>query len=241
MKGANLRFIDAQLDQLPDTSACRRLRFALHLLYATGLRLAQVVAARVDDLTAVTYPPGDDDEPVEGWELKVIGKGDKERPVPVPLDVMGELATYLVSRGLAPDPRHALNRGAYLLGKAVDVGARAPWSPTSILQVDPKAGITAGRLYKVLKAFFSECAEQLARTDPRGALAAANTHWLRHAHGAQSADTRRTAYHATAGPGRVSLAATIACGTSAPRRRMQAGQNCADKPQLAGKRTKSEQ
>jgi site-specific recombinase XerD len=192
---AQWRFIEAQLDQLPDTSAYRRLRFVLHLLYATGLRLAEVVAARVDDLSWVAYRPEQADEPVEGWELKVIGKGEKERLLPVPQDVMGELSNYLVSRGLDPDPGHVLNRGAYLLGKAVDVDERAPWSPTSILQADPKAGITAGRLYKVLKAFFTECAAVLARTDPHGAqhLAAANTHWLRHAHASSSVDARHIA------------------------------------------------
>jgi integrase len=81
-----------------------------------------------------------------------------------------------------------MNRGAYLLGKAVDVAARAPWSPKTVLQADPKEGIAAGRLYKVLKAFFGDCAQVLARTDAQGAqrLAAASTHWLRHTHGTHS-------------------------------------------------------
>ncbi|MGZ5799462.1 MAG: phage integrase family protein, partial [Burkholderiaceae bacterium] len=55
-------FIQGQLNQLPDTSANRRLSFALHLFYATGLRLAEGVAATVDDLEYVSYPGDSDDQ-----------------------------------------------------------------------------------------------------------------------------------------------------------------------------------
>ena len=44
------QFIKAQLKMLPVTSSNRRLTFGLHLLYATGLRLSEMVAATVDDL-----------------------------------------------------------------------------------------------------------------------------------------------------------------------------------------------
>jgi site-specific recombinase XerD len=120
--------------------------------------------------------------------LTVIGKGEKERVVPVPLDVIGELSNYLVARGLDPDPEHPGNRGTFLLGKAVDVAERAPWSPAHKLAVDPKAGIAAGTLSAQLKAFFADCADVLARTDAKGAarLAAASTHWLRHMHGSHA-------------------------------------------------------
>jgi site-specific recombinase XerD len=224
---AQWRFIEAQLGLLPDTSAHRRLRFALHLLYATGLRLAEVVAARVDDLNWVAYPPEDDDEPVEGWELKVIGKAEKARLVPVPLDVIGELSQYLVSRGLDPDPQHALNRSAYLLGKAVDVDERAPWSPTNIRQADPKAGVTAGRVYKVLKAFFTDCASVLAMTDPTGAerLAAASTHWLRHTHGSHAVAAGTPLEVLQQNLGHASLNTMTIYVTSEHRRRMKAQQN----------------
>ena len=42
-----------------------------------------------------------DDQPLEGWMLRVIGKGQKEREVPVPIEVVSELADYLASRGLS--------------------------------------------------------------------------------------------------------------------------------------------
>ena len=120
---AQWAFIEKQAAQLSDRSADRRLRFALHLYYATGMRLIEGVNARVDDLRFVSYPDHESDEVISGWELKVLGKGNKERIVQVPQDVIDELARYLASRGLAPDPEAASNRGAFLLGQAVDVAS----------------------------------------------------------------------------------------------------------------------
>jgi hypothetical protein len=69
-------FIEGQLKMLEVTSANQRLTFGLHLLYATGLRLSEVVSATVDDLQWVEYPAdASDDQPMEGWLLRVVGKG----------------------------------------------------------------------------------------------------------------------------------------------------------------------
>ena len=68
--------------------------------HATGLRLSEVVAATVDDMQWVEYPAdASDDQAMQGWMLRVIGKGLKEREEPLPGDVVGELARYMVSRG----------------------------------------------------------------------------------------------------------------------------------------------
>jgi site-specific recombinase XerD len=133
---AQWAFIERQAAQLSDRSVDRRLRFALHLYYATGVRLIEGVQARVDDLRFVSYPDHASDEVVAGWELKVLGKGNKERVVQVPQDVIDELGSYLTSRGLNPDPEAICSRGAYLLGLAVDVALRAPWSPRAQQPVD---------------------------------------------------------------------------------------------------------
>ena len=39
-----------------------------------------------------------------------MAKGQKEREVPLPADVVGELARYLVSRGLNADPKDMGNQ-----------------------------------------------------------------------------------------------------------------------------------
>jgi integrase len=87
---------------LPATSSThQRLTFGLHLLYATGLRLSEVVAATVDDLQWVECPAdASDDQPHGGLAAAGDRQGAEEREVPLPADVIGELAQYLVSRGL---------------------------------------------------------------------------------------------------------------------------------------------
>ena len=77
------------------------------------------------------------------------GKGHKEREVPVPIDVVNKLATYLESRGLDPDPENIGNQGAHLLGKASDAAERAPGLSTGET-FDPRQGIAATTFYDQL-------------------------------------------------------------------------------------------
>ena len=103
---AQWHFVRARLDALPagGPSVDRRLTVALELLYATGLRLSEAVAARADDLQRVEFPPDrDDDRPLEGWMLTVVGKGMRQREVPVPAALVARLGAYLASRGLAAE------------------------------------------------------------------------------------------------------------------------------------------
>lgn len=218
-------FIEGQLEQLRDTSASRRLKFALHLLYATGLRLSEVVAATVDDLQWVQYPPdAEDKEPVEGWMLRVIGKGQKERDVPVPVGVVSELAGYLTSRGLDPDPEDIGSQGAHLLGKASDSDERARGLSRG-LRPDPRDGIAATTLYDQIKRFFSDCSDVLrGQADAKGAerLARASTHWMRHSHASHAIAGGMPIEVAQQNLGHASLATTTVYVTTERKRRMKA-------------------
>jgi site-specific recombinase XerD len=222
---AQWHFIEGQAQFLPDCSASRRLRFVLHLYYATGLRLVEGVQATTDDLRWVSYP-SPDGEAVEGWELTVFGKGQKLRVVTVPQDVIAELSAYLVSRHLDPDPEHAVNRGAYLIGQVSDAAERAPWSPLAQQPVDPKAGIAVGTLYEQLKTFFTDCGEVLGATDAKGGerLRAASTHWLRHTHGTHAVAAGMPLDVLQQNMGHASLDTTTGYTTSEERRRMLASQ-----------------
>jgi site-specific recombinase XerD len=219
-------FIMARLALLDMNSANRRLTFAMHLLYATGLRLIEVVSAQVDDLRQVSYPQPGDEPPIEGWLLRVIGKGEKERHVPVPADVVVELAGYLSSRGLHPDPEVGQNAGAFLLGKAIDAKERAPWSPSARTTFEPKAGIAPGTLYDQLKRFFCACAEALAPTDAKGSarLQSASTHWLRHTHGSHAVAAGTELDVVQQNLGHASLNTTTIYTTSEESRRMKSMQ-----------------
>ena len=223
---AQWRFVRQQLDMLPATSANARLAFGLNLLYATGLRLSEVVVAGVDDLHWVEYPAdASDDEPIAGWMLRVVGKGQRLREVPVPLDVVGELGEYLASRQLHPDPANIGNQGAHLLGKASDAADRAPGLQQSAQRIDPREGIAASTFYDQIKAFFADCASVLqVQGDAKGAarLAKASTHWMRHSHASHAIARGMPIEIAQQNLGHASLATTTVYVTTESRRRMKA-------------------
>lgn len=214
-------FVEGQLAQLPPTSANLRLRCALHLFYATGLRLSEAVAAQLKHLAFQSYPvPGG--QPVEVWELTVLGKGTKKRFVPVAPDVVDELRAYLAARGVPAD-LPAPGSDVHLLGKAVDVAARAPWSPAARQPVDREAGIGAATLYDQMKGFFRDCAAAMHIVDPASArrFEAASAHWLRHTHGSHAVAAGVDLKVVQENLGHASVATTTAYTTSEERRRAQ--------------------
>jgi len=222
---AQWAFIEGQLKMLTGTSANQRLTFGLHLLYATGLRLSEVVAATVDDLQWVEYPADASDvQPMEGWMLRVVGKGQKEREVPVPIEVAGELARYMVSRGLDADPEDFGNQGAFLLGKASDAVERAPGLSNGKV-IDPRQGIAATTFYDQIKRFFGDCAGVLrGQGDAKGAerFTKASTHWMRHSHASHAIAGGMPIEIAQQNLGHASLATTTVYVTTENRRRMKA-------------------
>ena len=222
---AQWAFIDGQLLVLPATSANQRLVFGLHLLYATGLRLSEVVAAKVDDLQWVEYSAdASDDEPLAGWLLRVIGKGQKLREVPLPAGVVDELTRYLVARGLGEEPQDIGNQGAFLLGQASDAAQRAPGLRRG-QAIDPRQGIAATTFYDQIKAFFNDCAALLrGQGDAKGAerFQKASTHWMRHSHASHAIASGMPIEIAQQNLGHASLATTTVYVTTEQRRRMKA-------------------
>ncbi len=222
---AQWAFIEGQLALLPSTSANQRLTFGLHLLYATGLRLSEVVAATVDDLQWVEYSADTSGgDAMQGWLLRVIGKGQKLREVPLPVDVVGELARYLVSRGLDADPEDIGNQGAFVLGKASDAAERAPGLRAGKV-FDARHGIAATTFYDQIKAFFAACASVLqGQGDAKGAerFDKASTHWMRHSHASHAIAAGMPIEIAQQNLGHASLATTTVYVTTEQRRRMQA-------------------
>lgn len=173
--------VSQALDQLEDRGARPRLRFALWLLYGTGLRLEEAVTRRVEDLRQTVLSDG-----AASITLKVVGKGGKEREVPIAGAVFAELQRYFATRGwasVADAPARA-----FLLARAGD-GVRMPKG----LQYDPFGAIAAGTLYRQVKAFFRLVAKRCAQDDPDTAqrLRQASTHWLRHTFGTRIATMTR--------------------------------------------------
>jgi site-specific recombinase XerD len=180
----------------PQALLALRLQFTLELLYATGLRREEAVAARVDDLRYVSFPVGDG-EPVQGWTLRVLGKGQKLREVPVPDPVVERLKAYLAARGLHPEPDDLGNRGAFLLGRHEDLVGQAGGRVANRVGIpvqqarpsDPHEGI--GGCTRHLKRFFERCARKLRRADDvQGEAVCEGKHALAAAHPRESRGDR---------------------------------------------------
>jgi site-specific recombinase XerD len=214
-------FVEDMLRKAKATPANQRLRVAMHLLYATGLRLSEVVAAKIEDLQWVEYPSDvQDDEPLEGWVLTVLGKGQKEREVPVPQGVVDELRLYLFERGIGT-PSTFGSGEAFLLGKVVGQGG----GPNGSRAIDVLQGIAATTLYDQIKAFFTSCARELLKDgDQKGAarLAKASTHWLRHTHASHAIAGGMPIEVAQQNLGHASLATTTVYVKTEEKRRMKA-------------------
>ena len=165
-----------------------------------------------------------DDQVLEGWMLRVVGKGQKVREVPVPIDVVSMLAGYLEGRGLDPDPEYIGNRGAHLLGKSTDAAARAP-GLLGGRDVDAWEGVAATTLYRQVKRFFQECADVLRRQgDVKGAerFERASTHWMRHSHASHAIAAGMPIEIAQQNLGHASLATTTVYVTTEAKRRLRA-------------------
>lgn len=67
--------------------------FALLLGFGTGLRISEIAAAKVGDLQELDVESGKN-----AWSLSVLGKGQKQRFVPIPSKVFSLLVTDLQAR-----------------------------------------------------------------------------------------------------------------------------------------------
>lgn len=143
----------------------RRTLFILNFAYQTGLRLHEIVNAKIGDLKIVSSFDGDQ------WWLDVLGKGNKLREVPISPDLMEEINIHLKNRNLG--------RVGYVLEDTPIIGK---------LRGSGRLPLSTSGLYQKLKKFFEEASRDIGLTDPMSAekLKRASTHWLRHTHGSHA-------------------------------------------------------
>ena len=160
------------LETKPYDARHARLRVILKLGYGTGMRLSEIVSALWGDIRYFESTASD----VKGWEIRVTGKGMKERMVAMPTAVMMELRNYMAYRGFEslaeiPEDTPLIDR----LGMA-NVAA------------DASLSLSHPALYKTLKAFFREASVALADELEESArqIEKASTHWLRHTSGSHA-------------------------------------------------------
>lgn len=143
--------------------AAQRLRFLLDFSYATGLRAAELVGARLGHIKQ--------DSNGARW-LHVRGKGAKPGKVALPPLATGSLDQYLATRGVPTTP--------HLQAPSVCIVGR--------LSVEEAGSLTTSRLWAVCKRFFATAAAAVGESNPGLAdkLLAATPHWMRHTHATHS-------------------------------------------------------
>jgi site-specific recombinase XerD len=186
------------LDSEPPCPATRRLRCLLTLAYTTGMRLAELAAARVGWLR---HEELDDGRWV--WSILVLGKRQKWREVPLPERTVESFRECLTDRGLT-----------------AEILSNDGQTPL-VARLDGGGPLSAGRIYEVLCDAFERCAARVAATDPRAALRirTATTHWLRHTHGSHAVALGVSANVLQANLGHTSLATTSIYVQAEKRRR----------------------
>jgi site-specific recombinase XerD len=145
--------------------AAKRLRFVLRFAQATGLRIHELVAARVRDVRI--------ERKQERW-LMVRGKGNKRAAVALPPAAWQALVEEMRRRGY----------GMRLSAWANHLPLIAAFGTAESEGGDADKAISSGRLWAILRKFFDQVADQLDDAQPRLAakLHAATPHWVRHTH-----------------------------------------------------------
>lgn len=137
-KALSLEQVQAML-AVPDTDSEIGIRDAalLELLYGTGMRISEAVALDLDDVDRLARAPAG--EPAPG--LRVLGKGGKERMVPVGSYARRALDTYLVRARPVLVARARGTPALFINARGGRLSRQSAWAV--LRSVAEKAGITA--------------------------------------------------------------------------------------------------
>lgn len=154
---AVLNTLDEQLqEEGSDKFQVNRAKYIILLLFYTGLRIEEAAKHRMGNFT----------EREGHWYLRVKGKGNKVRDIPVPDELLEALARFRLDIGLeSSQPKFR---------------EKTPLIPTKSL----KESISARRIDQILRWAFKLGACKLDKDAPRKAskLRSASAHWLRHSY-----------------------------------------------------------
>jgi integrase len=161
--------IDATAREEGATEPC--VARALRWLYATGLRISELAAARCGALERLA-PADALGTSAAQWRLAIEGKGSRRRHVPVPVALVTELETQLSRHLGCADIRDPIYGPVPLLARFARVGA-AP------------RGWSASGLGKAIKNLLSRLSRHCDAADAE-VFAKASAHWLRHSNGSHA-------------------------------------------------------
>ena len=151
--------INAFIERQEPSPARARARFVVAFMSATGLRSAELLAAKISDIRA---------EP-EGVFLRVVGKRQKVRDVMLVDQALNALDDYLAARGLE-SIEHAPSAAPLLASLA-----------------DPMEPVSYQTLYKTTRTWLARAVTSSALSEvEKSRLQGASAHWLRHTFGTTS-------------------------------------------------------
>ncbi|GAA3603298.1 site-specific tyrosine recombinase XerD [Microlunatus ginsengisoli] len=137
-KALSLDQVQAMLDTPVDDDLGLRDRALLELLYGTGARISEAVGLDVDDVARVL-----DTDPAERVALRLLGKGSKQRIVPLGSYARDALAGYLVRARPVLRARSEGGRGGpglFLNARGSRLSRQSAW--TIVQTAARRAGIT---------------------------------------------------------------------------------------------------
>lgn len=138
-------------------------RWLMFLIFMTGMRREEVVTARLCDI--VVSREGNQ----ESWTLMVVGKGNKQRPIPMSDETVAAFKRYRIAIGTGTDPNEFL---------------RHPLVMSSMRDENKQVRLghlDASTIYKTFRKIVSQIAERVE--DDAGLkkkLSECTPHWLRH-------------------------------------------------------------
>lgn len=172
---AAIRAVERELAEAPQDEFIARARFVFRLAIKTGLRISEMAATRRGAMVRHEATATE-----EGfWELRVVGKRDKLREVPLPDSLICDLIEYLEHRNL-PSSLALVEAGTYLIGR---YPSDVP-DPKKIVRkpVSASDGVREQTIHRTLVALFKRAVDRLGSDDFESAkrLKKSTTHWLRH-------------------------------------------------------------
>lgn len=168
-------------DTLRKAALARRTCLILHLALTTGMRLAEIANT---NLTSLTHPVVDG-RLAEDWIIKVIGKGQKEREVPISQKLRNMISKHHEDwKNLMSGDRQRI--AAFENAPPLIAALEAPVRDGSRLISDQtllandNSALSANGLYRTLKTFFKQMSRKERDPEIQARILKFSTHWLRH-------------------------------------------------------------
>jgi site-specific recombinase XerD len=160
------------LRTMPDSPQSHQMRFVFELAYITGMRRSELIEATVGRIYSMPLQGGNGVR----WMLKVLGKGNKWRAVPITDSLMNTMWQYFLIRGLSPK-----------------IQDNPPNTPL-IAKQGCQAPLSEDGLHKAVKSVFKLVSSKLLAEGHEldaSKFEKASTHWIRHTRGSHlaAADT----------------------------------------------------